>query len=426
MYSTYSRQYTKSLFDEVDATVVAYRVYNILKDFIDWNNAHHGENYLDMVKVKYRTFQIEYPNTEGYGKLPSMFTEEFDSELYKYNKLVDHYCNEFEVIAEKRVDGIYFSHGWLNIRTCYIDFVDENHGWAGSVVMPYCHDSGNFAHSFVVILSESDVSSQSLTVNYGKFACKVFYTVGGSVKLIDEKGKFWVILSEMWSRIWQTCYLSVGCLHANWMDLTVHSMKTVAYSDYSLDCALTTVIKDLSSKLSLLLVVCMIVGWTVDGCDGADYTQFACDLDGDATFEGGGSSNHEEPILSDTTRTPASKTTSKEGSNVDGARSSTTKGSSPSTVELVGVDVNQVSPLKQATTATPTSKKSGKKADKVGAAGSSPAKARSPCTRSMTSAEIGHVSPPKQAGKRSANIDQGEIVAAKDTKMPCVKVEVIE
>jgi hypothetical protein len=95
-------------------------------------------------------------------------------------------------------------------------------------------------------------------------------------------------------------------------------------------------------------------------------------------------------------------------------------------VELVGVDVNQVSPLKQATTATPTSKKSGKKADKVGAAGSSPAKARSPCTRSMTSAEIGHVSPPKQAGKRSANIDQGEIAAAKDTKMPCVKVEVIE
>ncbi|KAK2436188.1 hypothetical protein QL285_021195 [Trifolium repens] len=165
---------------------------------------------------------------------------------------------------------------------------------------------------------------------------------------------------------------------------------------------------------------------TVDGCDGADYTQFACDLDGDATFEGGGSSNHEEPILSDTTRTPASKTTGKEGSNVDGARSSTTKGSSPSTVELVGVDVNQVSPLKQATTATPTSKKSGKKADKVGAAGSSPAKARSPCTRSMTSAEISHVSPPKQAGKRSANIDQGEIAAAKDTKMPCVKVEVIE
>ncbi|KAK2428443.1 replication protein A 70 kDa DNA-binding subunit [Trifolium repens] len=165
---------------------------------------------------------------------------------------------------------------------------------------------------------------------------------------------------------------------------------------------------------------------SVDGCDGADYTQFTCDLDGDATFEGGGSSKHEEPILSDTTRTPASKPTGEEGSNVDGARSSTTKGSSLTGWELVDVDENQVSPPKQATSATPTSKKSGKKADKVVAAGSSPAKARSPCTRSMTSAEIGHVSPPKQAGKRSTNIDQGEIAAAKDTKMPCVKVEVIE
>jgi hypothetical protein len=44
----------------------------------------------------------------------------------------------------------------------------------------------------------------------------------------------------------------------------------------------------------------------------------------------------------------------------------------------------------------------------------------------MVSTEIGHVSPPKQAGKRSANIDQGEIAVAKDTKMPCVKIEVLE
>jgi hypothetical protein len=31
MHSTYSRQYTKSLFDEADATIVAYRVYDLLK-----------------------------------------------------------------------------------------------------------------------------------------------------------------------------------------------------------------------------------------------------------------------------------------------------------------------------------------------------------------------------------------------------------
>jgi hypothetical protein len=44
----------------------------------------------------------------------------------------------------------------------------------------------------------------------------------------------------------------------------------------------------------------------------------------------------------------------------------------------------------------------------------------------MVSTEIGHVSPPKQAGKRSANVDQGEIAATKDTKMPCVKMEPLE
>jgi hypothetical protein len=50
---------------------------------------------------------------------------------------------------------------------------DENPGWGGSVFMPYCHDSGNFAHSFVVILSEADVSSQSLVCCFESFV--VFY-----------------------------------------------------------------------------------------------------------------------------------------------------------------------------------------------------------------------------------------------------------
>jgi hypothetical protein len=157
-------------------------------------------------------------------------------------------------------------------------------------------------------------------------------------------------------------------------------------------------------------------------CDGADYTRFVCDLDGDASFEGGGSSNHEESI--------ASKATGKKGSNVDGVRSSTTEGSSPPTVELVGADISQVSPLKQATSTTPTSKISGKKADNVAIIGASPPKVPSPCTRSITrsmvSTEIDHVSPPKQAGKRSANVDQGEIAATKDTKMLCVKMELLE
>ncbi|KAK2436210.1 replication protein A 70 kDa DNA-binding subunit B [Trifolium repens] len=134
-----------------------------------------------------------------------------------------------------------------------------------------------------------------------------------------------------------------------------------------------------------------------DVCDGADYTR---------------------------------KTTGKKGFNVDGVRSSTTEGSFPPTVELVGADISQVSPLKQATSTTPTSKISGKKADNVAIIDASPPKVPSPCTRSITrsmvSTEIDHVSPTKQAGKRCANVDQGEIAATKDTKMPCVKMEPLE
>jgi hypothetical protein len=136
-----------------------------------------------------------------------MFTEEFGLEMYKYNKLVDHYGNQFEVVAEKRDGAIYFTHGWADIRSCYVDvegrggwacityirpklFVlilmdhyyrdcivkkiypavclnlsrtvfgpDENPGWGGMVRLPYYHDSNNFKHSFVVILSEIDITS---------------------------------------------------------------------------------------------------------------------------------------------------------------------------------------------------------------------------------------------------------------------------
>jgi hypothetical protein len=31
---------------------------------VDWNMDHHVSNYLDMVKVNYRTFHIEYPRYE--------------------------------------------------------------------------------------------------------------------------------------------------------------------------------------------------------------------------------------------------------------------------------------------------------------------------------------------------------------------------
>jgi hypothetical protein len=48
---------------------------------------------------------------EAIGWLPSMFVEEFGLEIYRYNTLIDHHDNLFEVVAEKWDDNLCFSHG---------------------------------------------------------------------------------------------------------------------------------------------------------------------------------------------------------------------------------------------------------------------------------------------------------------------------
>jgi hypothetical protein len=148
-----------------------------------------------------------------------MFVEEFGFEMYKYNKIVDRYGNQFEVIIEMRDGGLYFTHGWAEIRNNYVDsegkggwasityvrprlFVlifkdryyrdcivkhlypplclnlrrsifgpDANPGWAGLAPLPYYHDSANFAHNFIVILAESDVSSGFLVCYLSALSC---------------------------------------------------------------------------------------------------------------------------------------------------------------------------------------------------------------------------------------------------------------
>ncbi|MCI11943.1 hypothetical protein A2U01_0033046, partial [Trifolium medium] len=49
--------------------------------------------------------------------------------MYKYNKLVDRYGNEFKVFAEKHDGTMYFMHGWSKIRNCYVD-AEGKGGWA--------------------------------------------------------------------------------------------------------------------------------------------------------------------------------------------------------------------------------------------------------------------------------------------------------
>ncbi|WJX45443.1 hypothetical protein P8452_32325 [Trifolium repens] len=182
--------------------------------------------------------------------------------MYRYNKIVDRYGNQFEVIVEKRDGGLYFTHGWSEIRNNYVDsegkggwasityvrpklFVlilkdryyrdcivkhiyppvclnlcrtvfgpDANPGWAGTSPMPYYHDSENFIHNFIVILTETDVTSGFLTLNYGSFASKVLSKDAECVKLVDEKGLEWNCSVQYFSDTYN--YVKIG---GKWMEM---------------------------------------------------------------------------------------------------------------------------------------------------------------------------------------------------------------
>jgi hypothetical protein len=143
-----------------------------------------------------------------------MFVEEFASQLYKYNILVDQYGNRFEVLAEKIDGGLCFTQGWSQIRGYYHDvegkggwasftyirpklFVlilkdmyyrdlvgkdifpphcfslahsvfgpDEAPGWAQKMCIPYRHDSRNFENSFVITLFRMDILSGFLVYSF--------------------------------------------------------------------------------------------------------------------------------------------------------------------------------------------------------------------------------------------------------------------
>ncbi|MCI14315.1 ATP-dependent DNA helicase PIF1, partial [Trifolium medium] len=68
---------------------------------------------------------------------------------------------------------------------------DEYPGYAWKVRLPYHHDNRDFAYSFVVVLTESDVFSGFLTMEYHNFASKLFSKDATYVKLVDEEGLEW-------------------------------------------------------------------------------------------------------------------------------------------------------------------------------------------------------------------------------------------
>ncbi|MCH79437.1 replication protein A1-like protein [Trifolium medium] len=171
--------------------IVANRVHQLLKEPVDWNLAHRRVDYLDMVKVMYRTFQVECPRFEVVAKLPIMFTKEFASEMYRYNRVVDRYGNDFEdrYYRDLLVKHLYPSLRLNLSRTLFGS--DKNPSWFDDVPLPYCHEPQNFAHNFIVILTGDDVHSGLLVINYGIFASKHFAKDAKCMALIDESGLEW-------------------------------------------------------------------------------------------------------------------------------------------------------------------------------------------------------------------------------------------
>ncbi|GAU11168.1 hypothetical protein TSUD_197920 [Trifolium subterraneum] len=69
---------------------------------------------------------------------------------------------------------------------------DKNPNWAMSIPLPYIHNADRFTYNFMIILTNSDVTSGYLTMSYGKFASQLFSNHVRCMKFVDEKGLEWI------------------------------------------------------------------------------------------------------------------------------------------------------------------------------------------------------------------------------------------
>jgi len=51
--------------------------------------------------------------------LPNMFTNDFGNQVQRFATLIDTKSNQFEVLAERMNDFVFFSKGWKALRDFY-------------------------------------------------------------------------------------------------------------------------------------------------------------------------------------------------------------------------------------------------------------------------------------------------------------------
>ncbi|WJX65470.1 linoleate 13S-lipoxygenase [Trifolium repens] len=74
---------------------------------------------INAMRLKYRTYYVEYNVNDGAVMLPRMFVDDFGHQIPRYVYLIDAKQNQFEILVDKLHGDIYFTRGWTAIRNFY-------------------------------------------------------------------------------------------------------------------------------------------------------------------------------------------------------------------------------------------------------------------------------------------------------------------
>ncbi|WJX63408.1 Calcium-dependent protein kinase [Trifolium repens] len=70
-----------------------------------------SERYIHEIRVKYRSYYVEYNIHDGTVRLPKLFPDDFGDEIGRLATLVDLKGNQFDVLVDKVNDNIYLTRG---------------------------------------------------------------------------------------------------------------------------------------------------------------------------------------------------------------------------------------------------------------------------------------------------------------------------
>ncbi|GAU42517.1 hypothetical protein TSUD_376450 [Trifolium subterraneum] len=228
------------------------------------------EKYVNDMRVRYRTYYLEYNVNDGAVMIPRMFANDFGGEICRIANLIDANDNQFEVLVEKINGNIYLTHGWASLGDFYnlrigawlaliytavgqfglmiqdrvhkvltppthvppMKFVIDKFGIPPHFVddlpesidlISFAHDGSNFRLAPEKALTYYDVCTGFLMLPYDGFGDFAFHEATTSIKLVDDCGNVWNCnlifvtfpckhykVSGEWARLVAARRLSVG------------------------------------------------------------------------------------------------------------------------------------------------------------------------------------------------------------------------